>query len=177
MKQNSLHHIFEVENCKVNWPYSAANLADSGGTGLVLARSWLCTSDLSCLGSCSQCFSVPTISSFLSVVWLSGKQGSEVEPLSTDDCQEFHSLTTEQEHLKEKNQNTTAITSFMENIEVTQNITITEIWMRRYSDWKTLHEWVVSRTGCMKQRTNEREFLLCFSYCFREKQFVPNLEW
>lgn len=92
MKQNRLHHIFEVQNCKVNWPYSAVNLADSGSTGLVLARSWLCTSDLSCLGSCSRCFSVPITSSFLSVVWLSGKQGSEVEPLSTYDCQECCSL-------------------------------------------------------------------------------------
>lgn len=28
----------------------------------------------------------------------------------------------------------------------------------------------------VKQRTNKREFLLCFSYCFRGKQSVPNLE-
>lgn len=49
-----------------------------------------------------------------------------------------------------------------------------QIWMRRYSD---SHEWAVSRTLSVKQRTNTREFLLCFSFCFRGKQSVPNLEW
>lgn len=121
VKQNSLHHIFEVQNCKVNWPYSAANLAGSGSTGLVLARSWLCTSDLSCLGSCSQRFSVPIISSFLSVIWLSGKQGSEVEPLSTDGCWALHSFVTEQEQPKDKSWNTAVVTSFMEKIKILQS--------------------------------------------------------